>query len=71
MERLNGIGYEKVYVEYYDRSSIAAPVTNYITIRVVMILVMTKNWYGDIIDEKGVFLIGKFDNNQNIYLGVP
>ena len=32
---------------------------------------LMENWYGKLIDFKGSFLIGKFDKNENIYLGFP
>ena len=35
-----------------------------------MIRMPMENWYGDLIDSKGAFLMGKFDNNEIIYLRV-
>ena len=68
--RLYARWYEKVDGDHYERSPIASPITNYITIRVVMIRMPMENWYGDLIDSKGAFLMGKFDNNEIIYLRV-
>ena len=51
--------------------SIAAPVTNDITIRIVLILMLLADWMARIYDIKGTFLKGKFDNGKEIFMEVP
>jgi hypothetical protein len=52
--------------------SIAAPVTNPTTIRMIFVLLcMNHNWVACIIDVEGAFLQGKFKNGEVIYTEVP
>ena len=69
--RLNARGYEQVDGVHFDSSSIAAPVTNDITIRIVLILMLMASWYGELLDVNGAFLMGLFENGERIHLHVP
>ena len=69
--RLNMRGYEQVNGEHYDESSISSPVTNDSTIRVVLILMLMAAFRSHIVDVKGAFLHGEFDNGEVIYFKVP
>ena len=71
MAGINSRGYEQVDVEHHDVSSIAYPLTKEITIRIVMIILLMKNWYGELIGVKGEFLMVQFYNDEMIYLEVP
>eukprot|EP00957_Ditylum_brightwellii_P064900 4923719-Ditylum_brightwellii.AAC.1 len=44
--RLNARGYEQQDQEHYDGSSIAAPVANNMTIRIVMVFMLMAGWCG-------------------------
>ena len=57
----NEIGYEQVYGENYNISSISDPFTYYITIWVFVIILLVVDWYGELIDMKITFLMGKLD----------
>ena len=46
-------------------------VTNDITIKVMLVLVTMASWIGWVVDVKGVFLHGTFNNNEVIYTEVP
>eukprot|EP00957_Ditylum_brightwellii_P142525 10858929-Ditylum_brightwellii.AAC.1 len=50
--RLNAHGYEQRDQEHYDGSSIAAPVANDMTIRIVMVFMLMAGWCGHIVDVK-------------------
>ena len=57
--RLNGRGYEQVDGIHYDSSSIHAPVTNDVTVRIVLTLALMAGWLGQLIDVDGAFLYGR------------
>ena len=69
--RVNARGYEQVDGEHYDSKSIAAPVTNDMTIRVVLVLMIMAEWLARILDVKGAFLCGKMKPTERVYMGVP
>ena len=70
--RLNARGYEQVDGSHYASDSIAAPVTNPITVRIVLMLYcMNKTWIAAIIDVEGAFLQGRFANGEELYIEVP
>jgi hypothetical protein len=48
----------------YDPKSVAAPVTNDITIWIVMILMIMATWVGELLDVKGAFLHGQFGERE-------
>eukprot|EP00957_Ditylum_brightwellii_P090258 6873904-Ditylum_brightwellii.AAC.1 len=60
--RLNACGYEQRDQKHYDGSSIAAPVTNDMPIRIVMGFMLMAGWCGHIDDVKGAFLHGDFED---------
>ena len=52
--------------------SIAAPVTNPITVRIVLMLYcMNCTWISAIIDVEGAFLQGRFANGEELDIEVP
>ena len=69
--RINARGFEQVDGMHYDQSSIAAPVANKATIRIFMILMIMAGWYAEILDVKGAFLHGEFEDGEEIYMEVP
>ena len=69
--RLNARGYEQVDGVHYDSHSISAPVANDVTIRLVMTLMIMAAWTGELLDVKGAFLHGDFDEGKNVYMEVP
>ena len=69
--RMNMRGYEQEENIHYDPSSTAAPVTNDVTIRMMLTLALMAGWTGHIIDVKGAFLHGEFENGEQIYTKIP
>ena len=69
---LNAQGYEQLEGLHYYADSIAAPVTNPNTIRILLMLMcMNPKWNAEIVDVKGAFLQGKFENSKEMYINVP
>jgi hypothetical protein len=69
--RLNARGYEQIDGVHYDSHNISAPVTNDVTIRIVLTLMIMAGWVGEILDVKGAFLHGDFEEGKNVYMGIP
>ena len=64
--RINMRGYEQEENVHYDPSSTAAPVTNDVTIRMMLTLALMAGWIGYIVDVNGAFLHGEFENGEQI-----
>ena len=65
-------GFEQIEGVHYDGASIAAPVTNDMSIRIIMVLALMAGWASKIVDVKGAFLRGEFeDGAEPVYLKVP
>lgn len=62
--RLNARGYEQVDRQHFDSASIAAPVTNNVTICVCFMLMLMALWYSYLLDVQGAFLLGQFTNGE-------
>jgi len=70
--RLNARGFEQVEGVHYHKSNIASPVTNDMSIRIIMVLALMAGWIAKIVDVKGAFLHGEFEqDDEPIYMGVP
>lgn len=69
--RMNMRGYEQEENVHYDPSATAAPVTNDVTIRMMLTLAIMAGWVRHIIDVKGAFLHGEFENGEVIYTKIP
>ena len=69
--RLNARGFKQVDGEHYDSSSIASPVINDATVQILLTLMIMANWSAEVVDVKGAFLHGTFENGENIYMKVP
>ena len=69
--RLNMRGFEQEEGIHYDPSSTAAPVTNDVTIRMMLTIALMAGWIGWIVDIKGAFLHGEFENGKQIYTEIP
>ena len=70
--RLNARGFEQVEGVHYHESNIASPVTNDMSIRIIMVLALMAAWTAKIVDVKGAFLHGEFEeDDEPIYMGVP
>ena len=69
--RLNARGFKQIEGQHFDGSSIYAPVTNAATIRIVFTLMLMAGWSAYVVDVKGAFLHGEFEDGEEIYMKVP
>ena len=54
--RLNTHGFKQIEGVHYETTYVAAPVTNEVTIRVVMVIIMVFKLHSELLDVKGTFL---------------
>ena len=57
--------------EHYILDDISSPDTNEATICVVLVLSVIFHWTNELIDVKGAFLCGNFQEEKPIYMKVP
>ncbi len=69
--RINVCGFKKVGGQHYDASSISAPVTNDMTIKLVLMLMLASGGIAHVVDIKGAFLHSEFGNGEKIYIKIP
>jgi Reverse transcriptase (RNA-dependent DNA polymerase) len=70
--RLNAQGFQQIPGVHYDPKSVAAPVTNEVTVRIVMTLMIMAAWAGELLDVKGAFLHGQFGTRERrMHMHVP
>ncbi len=66
--RINVCGFKHVKGQHYNASSISVPVTNGMTIKLVLTLMLARGGIAHVVDVKGAFLHGKFDDGEKIYI---
>ena len=69
--RLNACGFEQIGGEYYESEHVSSPVTNEATIRIVLVLMIMAEWASYLADVNGAFLIGKFENGEELHMEIP
>jgi hypothetical protein len=69
--RINVWGFIQVEGQHYNASSISAPFTNGMTIKLVLMLKLASGGIAHVDDIKGAFLQGKFDNGEKIFIKIP
>jgi hypothetical protein len=69
--RINARGYKQVEGQHFNASSISAPVTNGMTIKLVMTLMLASGGIAHVVTVKGAFLHGEFDDGEKIYIKIP
>jgi hypothetical protein len=69
--RINVRGFKQVEGQHFDASSISAPVAKGMTIKLVLTLMLASGGIAHVIDVKGAFLHGKFDDGEKIYIKIP
>ena len=69
--RLNAGGFKQVDGQSYDSANIHAPVTNNVTVKLVLVLMLIAGWVAHIVDVKGAFLHGEFKKGEEVYMKVP
>ncbi len=68
--RVNVRGFKQVERQHYNALSISAPVTNGMTIKLVLMLMLTSGGIAYVVDVKGAFLHGKFNDGEKIYIKI-
>ncbi len=69
--RINVRGFTQVEGQHYDASSISSPLTNGMTIKLVLTLMLASDSNAHVVDIKGAFLQGEFDDGEKIYIKIP
>ena len=69
--RLNARGFKQVDGIHYDGTSIHSPVTNAVTIRIILTVMLMAMWLAHLTDVNGAFLLGKFTDGETIYMTIP
>jgi hypothetical protein len=69
--RMNARGFKQVEGQHYNVTTISSPVTNSATIRIVLMLMIMANMLAHVVDVKGAFLHGEFEDGEIIHMKVP
>ena len=70
--RLNARGFEEIDGVHYDGASVAAPVTNELSVRMMIVLMLMSAWSALVTDVKGAFLRGEFEQGTpKMYMHIP
>ena len=69
--RINARGFEQIDGIHYDKDTVAAPTVTETTVRVIFILMLMARFTAEVIDVKGAFLQGTFDQGERLYMEVP
>ena len=70
--RMNARGFEhQIKGQHYDDTTISSPVTNSATIRIVLMLTIMASILAHVVDVKGAFLHGEFEEREIIHMKVP
>jgi hypothetical protein len=67
-ERLNVQGFCQVVGEHYNGASISAPVTNAMTIKMTLTLLLMQGGITHFVDVKGAFLCNKFEDGEKVHI---
>ena len=65
--KLNVRRFKQIDGEHYDSLSIASPVTNDATVRILMTLMIMANWWAEVVHVKGACLHVNFEVGGHIY----
>ncbi len=68
--RINVRGFNQVEGQRFDASSISAPITNGMTIKLVLTLMLASCSIADVDNIKGAFCHGKFEDGEKIYIKI-
>jgi hypothetical protein len=67
ISRMNATGFQQIYGEHYDSTSIASPVANEFAIRCMFVLMLRACWMDELLDVKVGFLHGNFKNGEALH----
>ena len=57
--------------EHCESHSVVSPVTNEITIRIALVTMLVADWVGELLDVKGAFSHGDFEDDECICMKAP
>ena len=66
--RMNAKGFKQVEGQHYNGTTISSPVTNSATIRIVLTLMIMASMLAHVVDVKGAFLHGEFEDGEVIHM---
>ena len=66
--RVNVRGFCQIEGGHYDGTSISTPVTNAMTIKMFLVLMLMQGGIAHDVGVKGSFLYGKFEDGEKIYI---
>ena len=69
--RLTARGFKQIDGLGYDSASIHVSVTNAISVRIVLTLMLMAGWTAEVVDVRGAFLHGQFADGERVYMEVP
>ena len=64
-------GFKQVDGIDYDSASIHAPVTNTMSLQIVLTLMLMADWTAEVVDVKGAFLHGQLTDGERVHMEVP
>jgi hypothetical protein len=62
--RINVRGFKQVEGQHYNGTTISSPVTNSAIIRIVLVLMVMADMIAHVVDMKGAFLHGEFEDGK-------
>ena len=69
--RINARGFMQVEGQHDDGTTISLPVTNAVTIRIVLTLMVMAGMIAHVVNVKGAFLYGDFEDGKKIHMKLP
>jgi hypothetical protein len=69
--RVNVQGFKQIDGQHYDGTSISAPVTNAMTIKLALMWMLMCSGIAHVVDVKGAFLYGEFEDGEKVYIKIP
>jgi hypothetical protein len=70
-ERDNVWGLKQIDGQHYDGTCISAPVTDATIIRIALSIMLLQGGIAHVMDVKGAFLYGEFEDGKKIYIKTP
>jgi hypothetical protein len=67
---MNARGFKKVEGQHYNGTTISSPVTNSATVSIVLTLMVMADMLAHVVDGKGAFLHGQFEDGEVIHMNV-
>jgi hypothetical protein len=69
--RVNVQGFKQIDGQHYNGTSISAPVTNAMTIKLALMWMLMCSGIAHVVDVKGAFLYGEFEDGEKVNIKIP